>query len=810
MFEPVLRRYLQWTGKKHLLPLVSALSRAGRPAAVPFPPELLDQGLAIVLSGLNNTLAVQSNPDWVWPYWVERQTDPDGEAFLPTAINLIKNNLTHRNWTSVGVDDNAVEAMVDPVGMITLRPYGWSFFPYLRTAGGLRLPPRLGACVRQTLEDGWLSGVRTDYDNEDGLEWSLDVRASRYAQGDWLLARSRLKNRSGRHQTLAFGWALRPYNALMLGPINSVLHRQGAFRVNGEWSLFLGEEPERVRLSDRRGGDPLVDAEAEATGSAGGSFLRSAQGLATALAETSLELAAGQEVAFHAFGNLNPNHRRPRAPRARADFEAAWEAGSAADRDRDAVGLRLEFPDPRWTRAFRALKARLPVFDDGAHFSPGTFLYHQHWFRDSAFLALAFDQIGWGERVGEKFPAALSKQTAQGFFRSQNGEWDSNGQALFTLIGHVRRGGDPERLEQAYPALLRGAEWIRRMCDRSRTAPSPHYGLLPAGFSAEHFGPNDHYYWDAFWSVAGLEHLGWAARLFGKAEDGDRVSRILADCRSDLEASIDAAFRRTGCRGLPSSPYRNLDSACIGNLVAASPLEVVAPDAAWLRCTVDHLMRHHLRDGLFFQRIVHTGLNAYLSVQLARALQRLRDPRAETVLEAVLQAGGPLLTWPEAIHPRTGGGCMGDGDHGWAAAEMLNLLRDCAVREDRGRLLLAGGASPAWYMRPGNLSVRAAPTLYGTVTYALAWDETSLTLDWKVERAPHQETVPLLFHLPWEARRLYRFAAESPPAPSGDRAGSTLTLESDRGTLRLAAEAAPASGASVDSIPSASKAVSHV
>jgi hypothetical protein len=636
MFESVLRRYLQWSGKKHLLPLLASLSRAGRPAEVPFPPELLDQGLAIVLSGLNNTLAVQSNPDWVWPYWVERQIDPDDQAFFPTAINLIKNNLTHRNWASIGVDGNPLEAMVDPVGMITLRPYGWSIFPYLRVAGELLLPPRAKQGVTQSLEEGWLPGVCTRYALNDGLDWYQEVQAAHHLEGDWLLARNVIRNLSRHHISLSFGWALRPYNALMLGPINSLLHNRGAFRVNGEWSLFLCEEPERVRLSDRRGGDPLVDADADRMGSGAGSYLRSAQGLATALAETPIELPAGGEVSFHALGNLNPHHRRPRAARSRSDFEGAWKRGRETNRQLDATGLQLEFPDARWNQAFRAIKARLPVFDDGTHFSPGTFLYHQHWFRDSAFLALAFDQVGWGERVGSKFSTSLAKQTPQGFFRSQNGEWDSNGQALYTLIGHVRRGGDLELLKAAYPALIKGAHWISRMCDRSRTAPSPHYGLLPAGFSAEHFGPNDHYYWDNFWSVGGLEYLVWAARQLGKLEDEKRMGQILVECRTDLDASIAASFRRTGCRGLPSSPYRNLDSACIGNLIGASPLEVTSPDTAWLRCTVDHLMRHHLRDGLFFQRIVHTGLNAYLSVQLARALQRLRDPRAISMLNSVL------------------------------------------------------------------------------------------------------------------------------------------------------------------------------
>ncbi len=67
----------------------------------------MEQGLAIVLSGLSNTMAIQSNLDWVWPMWVERQLDPDGEEFIPTAINLIESNLTARNWTSLGVEDRS-------------------------------------------------------------------------------------------------------------------------------------------------------------------------------------------------------------------------------------------------------------------------------------------------------------------------------------------------------------------------------------------------------------------------------------------------------------------------------------------------------------------------------------------------------------------------------------------------------------------------------------------------------------------------------------------------------------------------------
>ena len=53
-------------------------------------------------------------------------------------------------------------------------------------------------------------------------------------------------------------------------------------------------------------------------------------------------------------------------------------------------------------------------------------------------------------------------------------------------------------------ALRAAAEWIIRK-RLPRKLASVHAGLMPAGFSAEHLGPNDYYYWDNYWSVAGLQ-----------------------------------------------------------------------------------------------------------------------------------------------------------------------------------------------------------------------------------------------------------------------------------------------------------------
>ncbi|HKP95988.1 MAG TPA: hypothetical protein VJ385_09555 [Fibrobacteria bacterium] len=779
MLEKILQAYLKWSGKGYLVPFLEGLSHLGRPSAVAFPMELMEQGLAIVLSGLNNTMAIQSNLDWIWPLWVERQVDPDGEEFIPTAINLIKTNLTCRNWTSLGLEDNPREAMIDPVGMLTLQPYGWSVFPFVRIESRGYFPPRLIPRwqASQKLLDGSLPCVVTRYDVDPALDWRSEAMALALDGDEYLGFSHTLSNRSSAHLSLRFGLAIRPYNMLTMGHINSIRYQDRLWRVNGRNGLMLLDEPDRVVVSDRHHGDPLL----RDVLIAGRKGLKSRSGISCGQAEWDLELGPGETRVIDAMGMLGG--KLSKAPPAQL-FGITRKAHSDARvrqterwRDLQADGLRIRIPDPRIEEAFLAVKNHLHVFDDGDHFSPGTFLYHNHWFRDSAFIALAFENLGLGPRVEPKLRHYPRQQTRDGFFKSQRGEWDSNGEAMWTMVNHVRRGGNPNLLDLFYPSLIKGAKWIARMRNSTRGTPSPHYGLMPPGFSAEHFGPNDHYYWDNLWSVAGLEALQWAAGRMGNARDSARIADLIQDYRGDLDASMDWAWKKCGRKALPCSPYRSLDSAAIGNLVGISPLDVVDPKAPWITGTIAYLMDNNLRDGLFFQRIVHTGLNPYLSVQLARALLAAGDPRWFGILEALIRRASPTFTWPEAMHPRMFGGCMGDGDHGWSAAEFVNLIREMLVSERGGVLRLAEGAPAKWF-KPGlNLEATGAPTPYGTVSFTLKQGPVAAFLAWSVHRQAHQDKAPILFNLPVSS-------GLAPEAPHPIEDGCyRLALPGDSGTM---------------------------
>jgi hypothetical protein len=753
MTHRILARVLRWRGKEHLLPFVEGLLALGRPSTVNFPPELLEQGVLVALSGIGNTMAIQSNPDWVWPLWVERQTSPERPEFVPTGLNVLTTNVTGRNWTSIGVDGSPREAMVDPAGMLTPHPWGWSILPWLRVGDRTLVPSRLDG-IRQNVVPGTWSAVRTTWE-EDGLSWTWTWEGAELDGEEGVLLEMTLRNASPRPVAGRLGIALRPCNALSIGHVNHLAFSERVWKVNGRTSLLLFQAPSRTVLSDRHHGDPLVDR------GAGLSLrsLRSRSGIATGVSDWSISLLPKTSFSVMGFVPLDP--RKGLASRLRRlsarSFDHARERMRSSFARLGGERTSVVVPDGRLQTAFDSVANRLRLFDDQDHFSPGTFLYHQHWFRDAAFLALGFENMGMGARCVRKLELQPRRQDRDGFFRSQGGEWDSNGQALWTLGLHVRRGGDPSIADRTWKSVVAGAEWIDRMRRGKGVDPGhvPHRGLMPAGFSAEHFGPNDHYLWDNFWSIAGLGDAVRLARLLGKDADAARIGEMRDEFAVDLEAAIRwSAERWNGI--LPSSPYRRPDAAAVGNLVAASPLGVSSPLAHWMGPTLDFLMERCWRKGLFFQSIVHTGLNPYLSVQVARVLLARGDDRAHGVLQALLDAASPTWCWPEAIHPGTGGGCMGDGDHGWAAAEFLSLVRDMFVRESSEGLVLLSGAPSSWFRERRPFSIADAPTDHGTVSVGVEFREGNAVVKWSLRRASHQEEARCILSMPGDGARVRR------------------------------------------------------
>lgn len=99
---------------------------------------------------------------------------------------------------------------------------------------------------------------------------------------------------------------------------------------------------------------------------------------------------------------------------------------------------------------------------------------------------------------------------------------------------------------------------------------------------------------------------------------------------------------------------------------------------------------------------------------------------------------------------------MGDGDHGWAAAEFLSLVRDMFVRESPEGLVLLSGTPSAWFRARRPFSIADAPTDHGTVSVGVEFREGNAVVKWSIRRASHQEEARCFLSMPGDGARVRR------------------------------------------------------
>jgi hypothetical protein len=675
--------------------LLARLRKFSQPSDVQEPIELLRAGIVFHARGLVNTRVVQNNLDWVWPYWIERQYDPEDISFIPRGFSFTHINLTHRNWTAVGRPDLALYPLVDPRGMLTPFYDGWSLDFWLMPETGEPLLPSRLPQLRQSLLVEPEPVVETIA--AQGL-MQLRSRVRVPADNDPPVVLVELQWRLPEAGRLVL--SLRPYNPEGIQFIEriDVLPGGRGLRVDDEGDVHWNVRPESIAFSNYRRGDVRHHLDEDD----GRGSITCPEGMASA--------AAQFPTPEDGIGRLEV--RIPLAPDMERQKITLGPGASSWD-DSLQPSARLAVPDPRMQFLYdAALRTLVLLSADEA--VPGPYTYRRFWFRDACLMLHALLAAGLTERCRRLLDGFFKHQDHSGYFRSQEGEWDSNGQVLWILERFQSATGS-DFPESWIEGALKGAAWIRRKRRINKTD-GPYAGLFPAGFSAEHFGPNDYYYWDDFWGAAGLRA---AARLAGRFRS-DAMRHDLQDAAEQFEAaifkSIAAIPERRSRGGIPAAPLRRMDSAAIGCLVADYPLQLTPPGDERILNTVAFLMANCFHRGSFFQDMIHSGRNAYMTLAIAQSLLRAGDARHQDLIEAVARMASPTGQWPEAVHPATGGGCMGDGQHGWAAAEWVMAIRALFLREEGVRLLVGGGLFPEWLATGTELAFGPSPTAWGDVS----------------------------------------------------------------------------------------------
>jgi hypothetical protein len=717
---------------------LSTFQRLGETVEVELPGELLPIGARTVFRAIRTRAAAQLGVDWIWPYWLQRQLDPNSPAFIPRGHLPALTNVTHRNWTAVGNIGSAWEAIVDPRGLVTPWFDGWSLDWWIGAEDRWHFPSREASVRQQLLDNAPVVETLMRVPGGDAVHRTYAI-----AEDDLVIVE--IENRTP--TPFAVALCVRPYNPEGLAVVERIALHDRTVTVDGRPAVLFGQRPARMAGSTFHEDDCVLTVTSGQAGTELPDPLRCEVGLAQAAFIFPLAHGARLQVALP----LEPVRRTRRRGLARRRAERApdfpttvppAEAVARGWRAHGAKGMQLSLPDGLLTQAVEANRRFLLLFHDGDEITPGPYTYHRFWFRDAAYMLAALDKYGFHDEAAEVLRSYGRRQHLDGFFFSQRQEWDANGAALWALAEHWRLTGDADLVDSQIVA--RGVRWIERKRHSKRRRDPALQGLMPASISAEHLGPFDYYYWDSFWSLRGLVDGAALLRARGRAPAAERAEAWAVDMRASIDRSLQLVAERLGTEAMPAGPRRRVDPGAIGSLVSAFPLQLFAADDPRVLATADAI-RHRFSVGdAFFQGISHTGLGTYLTLQLAFVELEAGDRRALDRLQWMVEAATSTFTWPEAIHPHLGTGCMGDGHHGWAAADFLTFVRSLLVREVDGGLALCSMVPEGWLGQA--LEVAHAPTHHGVLSFAIRWHGDRPALLW--ELVPRDGQPPVRITVP--------------------------------------------------------------
>jgi hypothetical protein len=710
---------------------LTTFQRLGETVEVELPRELLPIGARTVFRAVRTRAAAQLGVDWVWPYWLERQLDPRSPAFIPRGHIPVLTNVTSRNWTGLGTIASSHKGIVDPRGLVTPWYDGWSLDWWIGADDRWHVPSREASVRQRLVDDTPVVETAMRVPGGDAVERVYAVPGDDHP---WLVVE--VVNESP--APFAVALAVRPYNPEGLAVVERVaLHGDDTVVVDGRPALILPRRPARMAASTFHDGDSAITVMA---GDAGDSLpsVRCEAGLAQAAFVFPLSHTSTLRVAIPLEVERRTRRRglaRRRATRAHDVLNPLPDAATVARgwRAQTDRGLRLVLPPSRLASAVEANRRFLLLFHEGADVVPGPFTYHRFWFRDAAYLVTALDRFGFHDEAAEVIRHFPSRQRVDGFFFSQRQEWDANGAALWAMAEHWRLTGDLSAID--VDAVGKAVRWIERKRRAKRRRADPELaGLMPPSISAEHLGPFDYFYWDDFWSLRGLRDGAALLRAAGDGPGAAEAEHAAAGLADAIERSLAVVTERLGSAAIPAGPRRRVDPGAIGSLVACEPLQLIAADDPRIAATVDVIRDRFCIGPAFFQGISHTGFGTYLTLQLASVELAAGDRRAIERLQWLVDVATPTFTWPEAIHPQLLGGCMGDGHHGWAAADFLSFVRNLLVRETADGLALCSMLPDGWLDQV--VEVHEAPTHHGRLSFALRWHGERPALLWDLQPHP--------------------------------------------------------------------------
>lgn len=407
----------------------------------------------------------------------------------------------------------------------------------------------------------------------------------------------------------------------------------------------------------------------------------------------------------------------------RAEVEAAW-------RERLAKSAPFDLPDPRVDQAYRAWLAysqlNADVVDGHLEVHDGAGFYDLMFGYSVSQHAMAVDQYRLPDYAADVIATQIHSQKPDGHYIQECGLPDHGGFVL-GMATHYLITKDESWLRRARDPLIKGCDWIL-----ARRAEAPKEGMLRGLIKFRPYNDYNDPVFNYLGNILCCQGLEGAGRVLGDIGEEDAAKRYAAEgarYRKDILDSMDAAtFVRDGVRMIPIEPdtrrllklskYRGGEYY---GLVASNLFETGFFPAGDPRGALYVNMlegQGGLAAGVceFQEGMDHAYAYGYLADRL-----RAGEPRKAILgLWSMMAYGMTRDTYsPVEVTLYKTGENHYTLPHTYSCTQQLRLLRDMLLQEEGDDLVIARGVPTAWLEPSKHIEVKAAPTLFGPLSYRI-------------------------------------------------------------------------------------------
>ena len=647
--------------------------KVSNPMNTVWPSETIPMISRMVASGLWNFSFFQFHRHFYFPFWAKMQYDPNHKAFIPRSHNILSINQTQRNWVSISFPGKKHEVCIDRA-MAIMPSYGTPTieFGILKSGKLIRPHDEVEKIIYQIkrsdeIECSWRKRTFSITAEQNGVK--IKIKGS----GNLI-------------------FSVRPFN--MEGPslIDKLKLSPDLRKLEGGMSIDLDKKPDLFHLSNHTSGDSLriitkqilkkMSTQKKTT-----NHIRQKSKKQLRLQIKDPRGLSNGSFFYHQakdcqlfIKDLHP-HPLPKdlTKKIKPAANGLYEANTILEEwfpSLSEVKLPKEFSE-----IFFNVKNHLLTLWDFNTITPGSFTYHHFWIRDATSMLHALMLLGGTKPVKAIVSSFKSMVNRNGLFKSQAGEWDANGQALWIIGEYMKLSKDKKLILEMQKPIYKMLHWLNQ-------STKTHQGILPPGFSAEHLGVSDWYLWDNFWAMGGISALFPFQELLPKYDLRTMYDTMLNNLNMYLKKY----------KYYPAALGRRKDAGMIGSISAIYPLGLIEFYNKKMLETLKILKKDHIFQGAFFQDNIHSGINPYLTLQMAEALLHLgKVDQAFEIFANILKRSSLAYTFPEAIHPNINSGCMGDGFHGWAFAEIIIFIKNIFFLELPKSIVFLAGLPKSWF-----------------------------------------------------------------------------------------------------------------